>query len=505
MDFDEFVFIFLLLVSILIQRTCSQCDSLVSYSNDGKISIAKSVVSCMQSIDDLLLFPFLQNDNVLTVKSYVILNNLINIDSITNVVTLDFFWRVMWADPRFDMPALFSALNSSKLTTKGIDITQFVESSDVNQSTQPGLWKPDLFFPDASNVEIGESFLKLFPRGGFVWSRHVTINLVMSSFDYKNYPSDSQVIILRFLSYGYDATYLKIELTNDPVQFFLNYQDSPQFEQNTLWTFDKWDAYVLDQEYATILKSFAIIKLYVSRKPEGIILRLAVPIFILVLLSGCTFWAAIESRVDSTVTLLLAVSALYIVIFQNIPMVGYTTDFDSFSVSMFIMLFLCVIVHQLVYRLRNKDQKWPLRLFIARCIEFMGRILLIPLVCIVYFLTFSEAYSKTTTITTFVVIAASVLYVFIREYSGLKSSASITIRAIVEKADRFDSLSNLELLLLNWFVYSIVSTSLRHHMREKQRKSQGREIAPKLIDDATRNPVGNQESRVRQEASLFAL
>ena len=36
---------------------------------------------------------------------------------------------------------------------------------------------------------------------------------------------------------------------------------------------------------------------------------------------------------DSTITILLAISALYIVIFQSIPMLGYLTAFDDFIIT----------------------------------------------------------------------------------------------------------------------------------------------------------------------------
>jgi hypothetical protein len=147
-------------------------------------------------------------------------------------------------------------------------------------------------------------------------------------------------------------------------------------------------------------------------------------------------------------------------------------------------------------------------MFVARCVECLGRIVLIPIVCVIYFITFSDAYNYTTSVTTFIVIGASVLYVSIREYSGLKSAGSNTLKLIEAKAARFDSLSNLELLVLNWCVHSVISTSMRHHMMEKQRQSNSREISgQKPIDDSTRNPFASQESdrRVMEGSSLFAL
>ena len=521
--------ILVLAILDILGKAQSQCDNeaFVSYSNNGQISIANSVVLCMQNVDDLHLYPFYQDDNILVVQSYIILNNLINIDSVTNTVELDFFWRVVWTDERLDMPALFSALNSTRINSKGIDITQLVGTTDVNQTTQPSVWYPDLFFPDASAISIGESFLKLNPGGLLTWSRHVTVSLIMSNFNYKEYPSDTQVIILRYLSYSYDTSLLRVNLADPAVTFFLNYEGVESFKQNTLWSFDEWQATIENQHYGVgITKSFAVIKLFVSRKPEGIILRLAVPIFILVLLSGCTFWAALESRVDSTVTLLLAVSALYIVIFQNIPMVGYTTDFDSFSISMFVILFLCVVTHQFVFRLHRKDTRWPIRLLIARVIEFLGRIFLLPTVCLIYYLTFSEAYTDRVAIATFTVIALGAGYISLREVTGLKSAAGTTFQLIEAKVSKFDSMSNLEVLIFNWYRYSVLSTSLRHHatQRKKERpsscfpsvdedvpSSQQAEKRPTSNGrDITHNPVGEWErdreiAPQRESNCMFAL
>lgn len=47
---------------------------------------------------------------------------------------------------------------------------------------------------------------------------------------------------------------------------------------------------------------------------------------------GLTFWGDSSSRVDSTITIMLSVSALYIVIFSSIPMLGYLTKFDRYII-----------------------------------------------------------------------------------------------------------------------------------------------------------------------------
>ena len=74
-----------------------------------------------------------------------------------------------------------------------------------------------------------------------------------------------------------------------------------------------------------------------QRASFGVVYRLALPVLLLLLLVGLTFWGSPESRIDTTITILLAVSALYIVIFSSVPMLGYLTTFDSYIIGVSIV------------------------------------------------------------------------------------------------------------------------------------------------------------------------
>jgi hypothetical protein len=74
----------------------------------------------------------------------------------------------------------------------------------------------------------------------------------------------------------------------------------------------------------------AFITMTVQRESSGITYRLAFPVMLLLLLVGLTFWGESGARVDTTLNILLAVSALYIVIFSSIPMLAYLTLFDYY-------------------------------------------------------------------------------------------------------------------------------------------------------------------------------
>jgi hypothetical protein len=115
------------------------------------------------------------------------------------------------------------------------------------------------------------------------------------------------------------------------LSFNQNFDKSYTFLSNPSWEFVNSSTF-LYQDLYTSSSNFVncIFHLPIERISSGIVIRLVLPITLLLILSGLTFWAPYENRVDSTVTILLAVSALYIVILSNIPLIGYLTKVDSF-------------------------------------------------------------------------------------------------------------------------------------------------------------------------------
>jgi hypothetical protein len=91
-------------------------------------------------------------------------------------------------------------------------------------------------------------------------------------------------------------------------------------------------------------------------------------------------------------TILLSVSALYIVIFGNIPLVGYLTVFDRYMIGMYLFVAFCVILHQITRRMREKQEEWPMREIYVRLLEVLGRIFALPIVVLSYFLMFRDSF-----------------------------------------------------------------------------------------------------------------
>ncbi len=151
--------------------------------------------------------------------------------------------------------------------------------------------------------------------------------LVQPKFNFRNYPEDKQNIVMRFVSYNFNAAYVKMGFNGGNGLIFNQYLDGTDtFKSNQIWTYES------SRYYSTTGNgySYNVYEINVNRQGGGIIVRLVLPIAFLLLLSTLTFWVLYENRVDTTITIMLSVSALYIVILGNIPLVGYLTNVDKF-------------------------------------------------------------------------------------------------------------------------------------------------------------------------------
>jgi hypothetical protein len=186
-------------------------NSTVVIAENGVVSFTQTFITCLQNINDPLIFPGYFFPNVpsdpLKIAAQVALNNLIAVNEIDSTVTLDFFFRLYWTDPRLSMPALWQRL-PIQLRLSGIDISQLVGVQDVQNGTQPGIWMPDIYFPDTIDQQVDAYLIRLYPGGYVEWSRHYTATFVQATFDYSKYPEDEQSLVVRFSSYGLNSSFL---------------------------------------------------------------------------------------------------------------------------------------------------------------------------------------------------------------------------------------------------------------------------------------------------------
>jgi hypothetical protein len=428
-----------LLFSLFGSSVRSECFPI--FSAPGLVDITRTLTNCsLHMVDPLLPSSYLNQYQNFTVYSQIVLNNLILIDEIAGIVEMDFIYRVSWIDPRWNIPEMWKYLKPA-MTNEGITITDLVRSSNPLK-----LWLSDNTFYDETDATVLVEAIRFKPAGGIYWTRHFVMKIAQPGFDYKKYPLDSQEIVIRISPYTYSKAFVTMAWTNPPVLYVRAKPDSiPNFMLNQIWSHDygnyKTEIYVADTPTNVngILIprqfDFSFLNISVTRKEKGILIRLVAPIVALMILSGVTFWATLNNRLTSTMTILLSVSALYIAVFGQIPLIGYLSAFDRYVISMYLLLIICAFLHQFTIRLHEKIVPWPFRLFVIRSIEGMGRLFVGPFACgffIHYFQSSSLVRENYVTFLCLILVPYSLL--FFREVGGLLKAYDQAMVEIDQKA-----------------------------------------------------------------------
>ncbi len=275
----------------------------------------------------------------------------LQVNEVQGYAAMQLIFDAFWYDPRFNMTS-FWELNPAGQSYSGYDITAVLTNQSLN------MWKPQITFLDAASFDTSSESMKMFdPTTNFVdflapnpqfsfnfnYEAVFQVSLVQPGFDFASYPNDQQQILIRYTVMNYDAEQLQVF----PLAYFCSQlsDGSCAFSNNPVWTWDSEKTICnvyYDAKGWLVYPTYAEVYITLDRQGNGVIIRLIMPITVLLLLSGLTFWISYDGRVDTTITLMLSVSALYIVILQNIPMVGYLTTIDKyvFAVKMFSFHFM---------------------------------------------------------------------------------------------------------------------------------------------------------------------
>eukprot|EP01040_Poterioochromonas_malhamensis_P002945 gene2945-3132_t len=306
------------------------CSSPVIFTNDIA-DAQQTIYNCSSYAPAPYQIPSsFQGASPTVVLTQIVFNNLVQIDDVSETFTFDCKFRMTWNDNRYNITQLFPYLDNAT-AANGIEISQLYYS----QANPLEIWRPDLHFVDAQEVDVMAESFRIKQQGVIYWTQHLSITLSQPEFDYHNYPLDQQSAWFRFESFSYPMNLLRIGFVNPPVQFNeAPDSDQTSFSLNALWSYDSWDAGIDYPNYQITVNtpdrtfSAAYVKVIFNRRSAGILLRLALPIMFVAVLAGVMFWADMEKRLDFTVTLLLTISALYVSIIEGIPLVGYSTIMD---------------------------------------------------------------------------------------------------------------------------------------------------------------------------------
>ena len=448
----------------LLPPPCLSDESDIAYDKN-LISFSQTMRNCLDNVADPLLIPTFYNstfNGVILINATIQLNNLHFIDPIAGEVTLDFYLRLYWYDNRLAMPVFWNKMSKS-VQANGIELTALVADPE---DTGVDIWKPDVRFHDASDVDYIVETIRINASNVVFWSRHTKIKLIQPKQDFRLFPEDTQSVDIRFGSYAYSNTYLKMNYYGNELSFNTNYDGTYTFLSNPTWT---WNSDGTSFGLYTSGSNFVncIYHISVTRQSLGAMNRITVPILYFMLFVGLTYWVNPEHRLDICIGILLAVSALYIVVLANIPLVGYLTTVDSYVFYAFLIILLASVFHVMYSTLNEKKDVWPLRVLYLRLIEFSGRVFLIPFLLL--FFAFSVA--GVTMQNKFLMFCGAIISggVFLfREIPGMRSALGSSIKLLNKKVGEHDfdktplSVSYVEILVLNLYHFGMFSLDISH-------------------------------------------
>lgn len=210
------------------------CNEII-FNDYGQFSVQETLQACSDSMRDPLL-PISYDphfEDLLNVSCQISLSNLVALDEVESTVSLDFFMRQSWNDPRWIMNASFWQHLHPKVKFAGLEIHHIASADPGDDKTT--IWLPDIEIEDTIDIEEYASTLKLYPDGTLYRSQHFTVILKQSHFDLRKYPLDEQSIRLKLMSFGLELPFLYMKWADPPITYLTNAQEEIVFEENAIW------------------------------------------------------------------------------------------------------------------------------------------------------------------------------------------------------------------------------------------------------------------------------
>jgi hypothetical protein len=412
----------------------------LTFTAGGTVDVGTMLYECMENIPSSLIPPsYYDMDGTgyhpVNISIQFVLNNLINVDDLQSQMTLDYYFRCSWQDPRIYLPQIWNYLNP-EAAEDGIVITPYL----LNSNNALDIWTPDFYFVDSTNQEIIAEAMKLRPNGSIYWTRHFVITLAQPAMNFVSFPLDNQNFSIRFQSYAYDSKILGIQFTDPPIVYNTDPQNDNQenIAMNVLWDYDYTSSFAVNTHMPinyNPTRAFYVgyVNMKFSRASDGYIYRLGLPVTICLIVVGFSFWSTVEKRIEVTLQMLLVTAALYLVIGQVIPFVGYLTTMDIFVTTVFICLAVTIGVNFFSLLLEAKEEMRPMNLFYRQLLVTILRVIWIPVSLIIYMVFFAiqSAYMFAILGTISAIMFAYAIF----QYNKIGEAFEYSIRNLRKKAE----------------------------------------------------------------------
>ena len=427
------------------------------FSENGMINLEVMMYACSQNIQSADMnpsyYPYDVNVSAnfsgfyapLNVSVGIALNSMVLVEDVSTQVKISFWYRNFWNDPRWYMPDMWQHLNPT-CALEGLDITPYIRNSN-----EMDIYLPDIYwYQDIESTTIVE-VVRLYPNGGLFWSRQTITTLTEGQMDLHKFPIDTQTFTLTFQSYSMSAAFLVLKLLPESVAKNLDSYNNEYFiNLNQVWTFESANSeavaipspvwYDPNRHYAN-----AYINLVFKRQSYGVIYRLAVPIAIFLVIAACSFWAEPSSRINIALNMLLVTAALYLIIGQVIPFVGYLTTMDMFISAAFLICGAIIGIHLVLAHLEKKASTNPLADWAHHFAQDLFRVFMVPFM--IYLLLAVFSMNEPFWWVIFGITIAISLALGISKYPRLRKKRKRAILLLREKEQRVLAFTKEEKLL----------------------------------------------------------
>lgn len=313
--------------------------------------------------------PAPKNGTPLDVDFQINLRNLLEVNEVSQICTLETTIRMFWLDERVSIqPALLK--NNSE--------TEYIT---LNPKAADNFWIPDIFVDQAKALRIPTYFvrpasIRVYNNSKIRYATRVNFD-VACKMEFHQYPTDMQTCEIKLESFGYTSKQMRFKwMSGNNINQNISL---PQFDLDV----KLGDNYATD--YYELAYPGVIMRIILKRKISFHLVQTYVPSSIFVCLAWLSVFVPPEQvpgRVTMTMTTLLTLTAMFGSVRSNVPRVSYISLLDIWMFMCIVFVFIVIIHFVVVISLLRYGHKKA-----AEAVEIVGA-LLVPIL----FITFNVFY-----------------------------------------------------------------------------------------------------------------
>jgi len=294
--------------------------------------------------------PFPGPGKPLIVYISISLRNILDIDELRQIITLETTMRLYWQDLRLNVTHLLSQNNSNA-----------DEYILLHPDTAKYIWFPDIYIDFAKDLRIPKfmvppASLRIYRNST---ARYATQNNydVACPMNFRKYPYDTQICKVKYESYGYTTQkmLLKWKKGFDQSKVTANHSISLAQFDYTVEFEEEYREAIASGEYPGVIMTIVL-----KRKINYHLLQTYLPSGLFVIVSWLSLFLPPESipgRTGMAMTTLLTLAAMFGAVRQNTPKVSYVSALDVWMCSCIVFVFFILLEYVIILSLMYRKTK----------------------------------------------------------------------------------------------------------------------------------------------------